>query len=57
MIPVLTALIRCVSALSEAADVVWLVTAGIHGGGSFSTVNDDKPMSTSLLTVPSGAEG
>ena len=42
MIPVFTALTRCVSALSEAADVVWLVTAGTHGGGSFESVNGDR---------------
>ena len=42
MIPVFTALMRCVSALSEVADVVWLVTAGTHGGGSLNSVDDDN---------------
>jgi len=60
MIPVFTALTRCVSALSEVADVVWLVTAGTHGGGSLNSVDDDngdRLLSLGLLTFPSDAEG
>jgi hypothetical protein len=57
MIPVFTALTRCVSALSEVAEVVWPFTAGIHGGGSFNGVNDDRPLSSGSLTFPSDAEG
>lgn len=47
---------RSVAALSKVTGMVRLIAARAHGGGSLSSVGDDRPPGSSLLTVPSYVE-